>query len=117
MLGHSQVLQVSPGELSMGNDLNLPFTLLANLDGVAQVSYSVVDLDLVVEELLEGGNVENLVGGRLGGVDDELEERAARLAIGKKRWKEETMNLCYTFLVILPGFWPLGGACRRALVR
>ena len=22
-----------------------------------------------------------------------------------------------TFLVILPGFWPLGGACRRALVR
>ena len=101
----------------MGNDLNLPFTLLADLDRVAQVSNAVVYLDLVVEKLLEGGNVENLVGGRLGGVDDELQKSAARLAIGRGRWKEESMDLCHTFLVILPGFWPLGGACRRALVR
>ena len=57
----------------MCNDLDLPFTLLADLDRVAQVTYAVVDLDLVVEELLEGGNVEDLVGGWLGGVDDELQ--------------------------------------------
>ena len=56
-----QVLQVSPGELSVCNDLNLPFTLLTNLDRVAQVSHAVIDLNLVVEELLEGRNVEDLV--------------------------------------------------------
>ena len=48
MWGHSQVLQVSPRELSVCNDFNLPFTLLANLDRVAQITYAVVDLDLVV---------------------------------------------------------------------
>ena len=69
---HSQVLQVSPRELSVCNDFNLPFTLLANLDRVAQISYAIVDLDLVVQELLKGRNVEDLVRGGLGGVDDEL---------------------------------------------
>lgn len=70
--GHSQVLQVSPRKLSMCNDLDLPLALLANLYCVAQVTHAIVDLDLVVEELLERGNVENLVRSRLGGVDDEL---------------------------------------------
>lgn len=101
----------------MGNDLNLPFTLLANLDRVAQVAYAVVDLDLVMQELLKGGNVEDLVRGRLGGVDDELWRRTARLAIAGGRWKKESIGRCHTFLVILPGFWPLGGVFRRALVR
>ena len=72
MLGHSQVFQVSPGELGVCNDFDLPFTLLANLDRVAQISYAIVDLDLVVQELLKGRNVEDLVRGGLGGVDDEL---------------------------------------------
>lgn len=45
----------------MCNDLDLPLTLLANLYRVAQVTHTVVDLDLVMEELLESGNVENLV--------------------------------------------------------
>lgn len=45
----------------MCNDLNLPLTLLANLNRIAQVTHTVVDLDFVVEELLEGGNVEDLV--------------------------------------------------------
>ena len=61
MRGHSQIFQVSSRELSVCNDLNLPFTLLANLNRVAQVTDTVVDLDLVVEELLEGGNVKDLV--------------------------------------------------------
>ena len=70
--GYSQVFQVSPGELSVCNDFNLPFTLLANLDRVAQIPYAVVDFDLVVQEFFKGRNVEDLVGGGLGGVDDEL---------------------------------------------
>ena len=69
---HSQVFQVSPGELSVCNDFDLPFTLLAYLNRVAQIPYAVVDLDLVVQEFLKGRNVKDLVGGGLGGVDDEL---------------------------------------------
>lgn len=45
----------------MGNDLDLPLPLLANLYGIAQVTHAVVNLDLVMEELLEGGNIEDLV--------------------------------------------------------
>ena len=69
---HSQVFQVSSRELSVCNDFDLPFTLLANLDRVAQITHAIVDLDLVVQELLKGRNVENLVRSGLGGVDDEL---------------------------------------------
>ena len=61
MWGHSQVFQVSPGELCVRNDFDLPFTLLANLDRVTQITYAIVDLDLVVQELLKGRNVEDLV--------------------------------------------------------
>lgn len=56
----------------MCDDLDFPLTLLANLYGIAQITHAIVDLDLVVEELLESGNVEDLVRGGLGGVDDEL---------------------------------------------
>lgn len=45
----------------MCDDLDLPFTLLADLNRVAQITHAVIDLDLVVEELLEGGDVEDLV--------------------------------------------------------
>ena len=58
---HSQIFQVSSRELSVCNDLNLPFTLLADLNRVAQITYPVVDLDLVVQELFESGNVKDLV--------------------------------------------------------
>ncbi len=56
----------------MGDDLDLALALLGDLDGVAEVADAVVDLDLVVQELLEGGDVEDLVRRGLGGVDDEL---------------------------------------------
>ena len=72
MWGHSQVFEISSRELGVCNDFNLPFTLLANLDRVAQIPYAIVDLDLVVQELLKGRDVEDLVRGGLGGVDDEL---------------------------------------------
>ena len=32
----------------MCNDLNLAFTLLADLHGISQIPYTVVDLDLIV---------------------------------------------------------------------
>lgn len=70
-----QVLQVAARQLVVGNDLDLAVTLLGDLDLVAEVANTALNLDLLVQELLEGGDIEDLVGGRLGGVDDELDER------------------------------------------
>lgn len=56
----------------MGNDLDLALTLLLNDDIVTQVVGSALDLDAVLEELLEGGDVEDLVASGLLSVDDEL---------------------------------------------
>lgn len=67
-----QILQVPPRKLRVRHDLDLALALLGDLDRVAEVADAVVDLDLVVQELLEGGDVEDLVRRGLGGVDDEL---------------------------------------------
>lgn len=56
----------------MGDDLNLAVTLLGDLDGIAEVANAAVNLDLLVQELLESRDIEDLVAGRLRGVDDEL---------------------------------------------
>lgn len=56
----------------MGNDLDLAITLLLDDNVVAQVVGAALDLDAVLEELLEGGDVEDLVVGGLRSVDDEL---------------------------------------------
>lgn len=56
----------------MGNDLNLAIARLGDLDLVAEVADAALNLDLVLEELLEGSNVEDLVGGGLRSVDNEL---------------------------------------------
>ena len=56
----------------MRHDLHLAITSLRDLDGIAEVSNAVINLDLLVEELLKGANVEDLVAGGLRGVDDEL---------------------------------------------
>lgn len=45
----------------MRNDLDLSVALLADCNGITQISHAVVDLDLIVKELLESGDVENLV--------------------------------------------------------
>ena len=42
-------------------------------DDIAEVADTAVDLDLVVQELLEGGDVEDLVAGGLRSIDDELD--------------------------------------------
>jgi hypothetical protein len=72
--GNSQVLQVAAGEGDVSNDLDLALAGLGNHDVVTEVADTALDLDAVVEELLEGGDIENLVGGRLGSVDNELEK-------------------------------------------
>lgn len=58
----------------MSNNLNLAIARLGDLNIVAEVSDAALDLDAVVQELLESGDVEDLVAGRLGGVDDELSD-------------------------------------------
>lgn len=58
----------------MGSDLDLSIADLLNLDGVTEVANAAVNLDLVLEELLEGADVENLVAGGLRSVDDELRD-------------------------------------------
>ena len=56
----------------MRNNLDLPISLLANLHRIAEVPDTIVDLDLIVQELFESGDIEDLVRGRLRGVDYEL---------------------------------------------
>jgi hypothetical protein len=56
----------------VSDDLNLSITDTLDLDLVTKVTDAVVNLDLVLEELLEGGDVEDLIGGWLGSVDDVL---------------------------------------------
>ena len=69
-----QVLQVSTTEILMSNNLNLPLSRswLRDNDVVAQIPYSSVDLDLVVEEFLKGRDIEDLVGCWLRSIDYEL---------------------------------------------
>jgi len=64
------------------NNLDLSITLLRDLDGITKVTNTAVDLNLVLEELLEGGDVENLVAGGLRSVDDELLRNLGLLALG-----------------------------------
>lgn len=45
----------------MRNDLDLSIPLLADHDGVAQIADTVVNLDFVMQEFLEGGYVEDFV--------------------------------------------------------
>lgn len=56
----------------MGNDLDLALALLLDNNVVAKVVGAALDLDAVLEELLEGSDVEDLVARGLRSVDDEL---------------------------------------------
>lgn len=67
-----QVLEVPSGERNVSDDLDLAIAGLGDLDVVAEVTDAAFDLDAVVEELLEGGEIEDLVADGLGGVDHEL---------------------------------------------
>lgn len=69
---NSQVLQVAAGEGDVGNNLDLAIAGLGDHDVVTEVTDTALDLDAVVEELLEGGDIKDLVGGGLRSVDNEL---------------------------------------------
>lgn len=69
---YSQVLEVSPRELGVCGNLNLSIAKILDLHDITEVPDTAVNLDLVLEELLEGGDVEDLVACRLRSVDDEL---------------------------------------------
>lgn len=65
----------------MGNDLDLAVALLGDLDNIAQVADAALNLDLLVQKLLKGRNIEDLVAGGLRSVDDELLGSLARLSL------------------------------------
>ena len=71
-MDHSQVLEVATGERDVGNDLNLAIARLGDNNVVTEVADTALDLDAVVQELLEGGDVEDLVARWLRSVDGEL---------------------------------------------
>ena len=56
-----QVLEVSTRKLRVCDNLDLSLALLANLYRVAQITNTIVNLDFVVQELFEGGNVKDLI--------------------------------------------------------
>ena len=57
----------------MSHNLDLAIANLGDLDGVTEVANAALNLDLVVEELLEGRDVEDLVVGGLRSVDHILQ--------------------------------------------
>lgn len=69
-----QVLEVTTGELVVGGDLDLALTLLLDNNVVAEVVGAALNLDTVLEELLEGGDIEDLVAGRLRSINDVLHD-------------------------------------------
>jgi hypothetical protein len=56
----------------MCHDLDLAIADLGDVDRVAEVPHTALDLDPIMQELFEGRKVENLVADRLGAVDDVL---------------------------------------------
>lgn len=77
-----QVLEVTTRELLVSDNLDLALTDLGDGNNVTKVSGAAVNLDLVLKELLEGGDVEDLVRRWLGSVDDELLGDLGLLALG-----------------------------------
>lgn len=56
----------------MRNDFDLALTLLRDLNDIAKIPYTAIDLNLVLKEFLESGDIEDLVAGGLRSIDDKL---------------------------------------------
>lgn len=69
-----QVLEVATREGDVSDNLDLAFTNLGDDNIVTEVADTALDLDAVVEKLLKGGDIEDLVARGLRSVDDVLQE-------------------------------------------
>jgi hypothetical protein len=69
---HVQVLQVPSTEWNVRHDFDLPISHLRNRHRVAKIPDAVLNLDLVVEEFLEGPQIKDLVAHGLGAIDGVL---------------------------------------------
>jgi ribosomal RNA-processing protein 12 len=67
-----QVLEVATREGDVSDNLDLALTNLGDDNVVTEVADTALDLDAVVEELLEGGDIEDLVARGLRSIDDVL---------------------------------------------
>lgn len=106
-----QVLEVAAGELVVGNDLDLAITGLGDLDGLAEVTDAALNLDLLVQELLEGGDIEDLVAGGLRSVDNELVVETWSVAHSSSCDRMDGWKL--TFLVVLGPFLAADFLCNN----
>jgi hypothetical protein len=79
MVEYSQVFEISARELRVRNNLDFSIADLGDLDSISEVSDTAINLDLVLKELLEGGDVENFVACGLRSIDDELWSELAQL--------------------------------------
>ena len=70
----------------MRDNFNLAVALLANLHRITQIAHAVVDFDLVVQEFLKRGDVEDFVRSGLRGVDDVLEIISRELRLSFSLW-------------------------------
>ena len=106
-----QVLKIAARERLVSNDLDLALALLRDDHGIAQVSDPSIDLDLVVKKLLESRDVEDLVRGRLRGVDDKLSgcERGGHSHTGLKGKRVGGPSWGFPYLVGHLGLASLAG--------
>jgi hypothetical protein len=79
---HLQILEVSAGELNVRDDLDLAAAGLRDLDVVAEVAGAALDLDAVVQELFERGQIKDLVVDGLRAVDGVLLDGLGALGKG-----------------------------------
>lgn len=80
----------------MGDHLELPIADLRDADVVPEVAGAALDLDTVVEELFERGQVEDLVADRLAAVDCVLGSKSANLraSCSRETWTCLLGDLC-----------------------
>jgi len=105
-MNHVQVFEVSSREWDVGNNLDLAITNRGDLDLVAEVASAALDLDALVQELLEGGEIEDLVANRLAAVDGVLTRYKPQCPRWIWMFSSRTFLVTLEPLVCLP-FWLL----------
>jgi len=99
------------------DDLDFAFTRRGDLDLIAQVAGTALNLDALVQELLKGGDVEDLVAGGLLGVDDELLGRLGALALGFLQLEKIDLSLLFYAIIASSAFQREAGGSRPTAKR